>query len=149
MLSCCFRLVVEQRTAPVTRSYCCHVIKFKAKYRRIQTYRSAARNVFGTGFSSLKERLHFLASVVACIVMRSHDTVDDFSVIIQLSHHFGFLSLHARGLHSRQNLGFFAFRHSPESYSCEIRTRPQTRKSQNIGGYAIFPNENSGVQSDG
>ena len=52
------------------------------------TYRSTARNVLWIGLCPLQERFHLFAGVVASVVVRPHNTIDDFGVVVELTHHF-------------------------------------------------------------
>lgn len=94
------------------------------------TYRAATWDVLWVGLCSLQKWLHFLTCIITRVIVCPDNAVNDLGVIIELTHHFGFLSFHPGWLHSSQNLGFFAFRHSTESHSCKKPNQMLVSKSR-------------------
>ena len=80
-------------------------------------YHSCADGERGLALGLLDEGLHLVPGVVACVVVRANDGLDDLAVVLHLGEDLRLLRLHPRGLHGRQDLGLLAFRDAAETDS--------------------------------
>ena len=81
----------------------------------INTYRAGADREGWIASSFGHKGLDFVPCVIACVVVRSDDGLDDLAIVVHFGQDFRFLSLHPRGLHGREDFGLFPLGHATES----------------------------------
>ena len=90
---------------------------------RFCTYHARAYCECALLFGLVDEGLHLVPGVVASLVVRAHDRLDDLAIVGHLRQHLGLDRLLAGVLHGRQDLGLLALGNAPESDSCKRKDK--------------------------